>query len=1236
MPVSRKTILLALVCGAAMPADAQLLDRSGPSSGTIISTKGGEQAQLVPDARLRTAVARQVLKPGDTLRTNALGTLAVVFADQTQVRLGRNTVLVVKAVAAGSPSALALRSGSLWARAPRGQAHLSVETPSATAAVRGTDWALEVTDQNTRLDVFDGTIDFFNDQGKLSVTAGQAASAKLGRAPTRIFTVNSTERAQMAYYLPIEGLFEVMAPTQGYTAADRAGVVRLRAIPPDRRSAEEWLALAEGDVVGQPSATTSNDLAKARGLGLDEGQQARAAVVDGYLLAGQRRWAEARDRFDTALPRLDGSRRVVADYARYVAAIRADPATAGKLEPPVARPELVQSWVGQVLVAAFAGDIPEARRLAEEASRRFPDDPVGPVMLAQIGKVLDDPKLMEAQAAEALRRDPGSPDALEVRSDLRSDFHSDLEGARADLLAARAILPGSAAIANDLAELESDRDATRASARTFRDAIAEHPGDPLLRFNQAITLMDENRLAAARHALDEAARLDPDMPMVHALRGRYYHQLGDNKAAFPEALAASAADPADATSLLILGMIYYRRGDYDVAMQQVDASQRLDPAGYVAPLVRAAFAQDRDDLDAAIVNARAAQKLSLARGGDYANLSHSSSSGGFIASSFRTLGLDEWGSYYGDQLFDPFTSTGYFDRAASQQASPFLSQQVPDAVSGQRGTPSDSLSNVVQGLLIEPLAVASSDRVLQLYPERFFEIEGTVGFEANNRGIRPTANGTMQGTILDPLPVALSLNVSTDGRSGPAINNRDSNQSATGFLTTELTPYDKLVAFGAISEKRDGVPGDRAITPFDPVNTPLNGEAHQYGRLGILGYSHEFGRKSMLSLGFGASKGRSALTRYDNIIDHPDSLFVAQEDVLVHSRIVAGSYAANVGMFDVTLGADDTRVSGHQRTQRALILDGNLFQGDEPQAFARSVARGYLDIRATLSARAQIEGQILSTEAAKGRVLDYAIAGAVSPHANHWLRAGWFRQTETAQSFTFAPTRAAGLIPNPLPLPQGGRARTLMARWDAEWRDDLFTSVDVQHQRADSLSIARPDLIAPIALDAAPFGFAPPYGYANFEFGKSRLDRVSFSMNYWLHGGFGLRGNYAHAWSHVGQAAGPGTEGRIPLLPRDYASAGIVWVNPSRVHAAFDLVYTGARRSLTGQSRIVGGTVVNELLDRRLGEFVTADASVGWENHARNIALDLNATNLLDKGYRLITTLPGYDRTVSATATLRF
>ena len=144
----------------------------------------------------------RISKAGDILRTNAGGTLAILFADRTQIRLGRNAVLLVKAVQAGVPSKLELQSGALWGRAVRTSTRLSIETPAANAGIRGTSWSVLVEGDRTVLQVYEGRIDFSNQQGNLSIGGGEAAQAQKGEAPTRLVVVNSMSASRCSSTCP--------------------------------------------------------------------------------------------------------------------------------------------------------------------------------------------------------------------------------------------------------------------------------------------------------------------------------------------------------------------------------------------------------------------------------------------------------------------------------------------------------------------------------------------------------------------------------------------------------------------------------------------------------------------------------------------------------------------------------------------------------------------------------------------------------------------------------------------------------------------------------------------------------------------------------------------------------------------------------------------------------------------------------------------------------------------------
>ena len=67
--------------------------------------------------------------------------MALLFADDTQLRLHQNTVLQVKGVAtpAQPVTTLLLNAGRAWTQTRRADgSRLNLETPAATAAIRGT------------------------------------------------------------------------------------------------------------------------------------------------------------------------------------------------------------------------------------------------------------------------------------------------------------------------------------------------------------------------------------------------------------------------------------------------------------------------------------------------------------------------------------------------------------------------------------------------------------------------------------------------------------------------------------------------------------------------------------------------------------------------------------------------------------------------------------------------------------------------------------------------------------------------------------------------------------------------------------------------------------------------------------------------------------------------------------------------------------------------------------------
>ena len=104
------TLTAAALLGAAIPATADIFPRTSTPAGSVISRKSGEEVSFIDLPSWRGVDVHQDLLPGDTLRTNAEGHLALLFADNTQIRMARNTTLVVKQVGAAEDTLLGLEA----------------------------------------------------------------------------------------------------------------------------------------------------------------------------------------------------------------------------------------------------------------------------------------------------------------------------------------------------------------------------------------------------------------------------------------------------------------------------------------------------------------------------------------------------------------------------------------------------------------------------------------------------------------------------------------------------------------------------------------------------------------------------------------------------------------------------------------------------------------------------------------------------------------------------------------------------------------------------------------------------------------------------------------------------------------------------------------------------------------------------------------------------------------------
>ncbi len=165
----------------------------------IIQQKGTNQWRLAIGNPWHKTKLNQTLAEGEHLKTGKQSKLALLFRDDSQLRLNQNSLLIIKDVLDknGKSTRFKLDVGRAWVKSKNIPDRLIMETPSAVAAIRGTDWDIEVAKNGqSTLTVLHGSIHFYNTHGAITVNANEQAIAEVGKAPVKLIIANPKDRIQ--------------------------------------------------------------------------------------------------------------------------------------------------------------------------------------------------------------------------------------------------------------------------------------------------------------------------------------------------------------------------------------------------------------------------------------------------------------------------------------------------------------------------------------------------------------------------------------------------------------------------------------------------------------------------------------------------------------------------------------------------------------------------------------------------------------------------------------------------------------------------------------------------------------------------------------------------------------------------------------------------------------------------------------------------------------------------------
>ncbi len=173
-------------------------------AGVIISLVGAPTVKSAKGKTTKALKRNQFVNDGDQIATKAGEYVSVAFIGGAEVRISESSTFDVESGGGKKPTQLFTTIGKAWTRMLHGHSGISIRTPTAVAAVRGTEADIESNERMT-VKVYEGFVDVFNDQGKQALVAGQMTQVASGGAPEAPKTMTDSDKGTWQNALKSDG-----------------------------------------------------------------------------------------------------------------------------------------------------------------------------------------------------------------------------------------------------------------------------------------------------------------------------------------------------------------------------------------------------------------------------------------------------------------------------------------------------------------------------------------------------------------------------------------------------------------------------------------------------------------------------------------------------------------------------------------------------------------------------------------------------------------------------------------------------------------------------------------------------------------------------------------------------------------------------------------------------------------------------------------------------------------------
>jgi len=1131
----------------------------------ILSIQGRAEYRASETAGWSAANAQQPLYGGNWVRTGDLSRLAVMFVDETQVRLNQNTVLEVKQV--NPPGGLGLSSlrlllGRMWSRTKAIPANLAVNTPSATAGIRGTDWEIDVEDNGrSTLAVYSGQVECYNDQGRVTVGANEAAVAEVGKAPTKIVLTNFKERVQWVTAYAVDPLRYIVlydtrldalkkaAAAEGGDAAQRA--VRGRALADLNRWADAEKELAAAYAAGNRDTGTLAGLALAALRNGDAGamrrylSEAKKQAPDDelYRLAEAAAAIKAED-FKTAMAALDavirsGSARqaaawlILADIKVYFGEV--DNA-AGILADGIKRfPDDARLHAELARVYLFADRIPEGKAEAATALSRDPDSYLARIAAGDLARLDGDGRTAEKSFGEAIGLNPADDRGWFGLGQVNSE-REEVKRGRANLDQAIRINPNGPGYRGELGSLETFANYLDRAEAEFKAALQTNPADYIALTGLGIEQLKRGQPEAALESFNKASLMEPRYARVYVFSAVAYYQLGRPSRALETLQRASELDPKDPLPHFMASMIHYDYFEPGKALAEGREALRLLP------------------------NLKSLNQVANDQKGS-ANLGEA----------LAFFGMEEWAQSYAQESYYPYWAGSHL----------FLSDRYVPGFNKN--------SELYQGFLTDPTVFGASNRFQELVqkPGNYQQLQMLAGSSKTSQFIDPEI--TLNGYSNNGTPISYFLDSDYmrvfKGSNAQTLN--ADRVSGTVGLGVKPTYELSLFVFG-----NDSYQTGRAYN-VDPLFGPVNTSLNDY-RVDI-GANYKFSPTSQLwiKLGQGNTDSRASDVFIGSSLIGTRQRYhlgLGNEDYeLRHTMTLAGSQT------EITWGVEGARQKNPLDARSLDPIDDTnfIFTNDSITDTSTNV---YVAVRQPFGDALLLEGDAFYQHYHKHLIHLFGFSdlsgnsvedpddiatrdetlnsNRVAPRAglvyrfapNRLVRLAYQDWVKPATVATLAPVATAGIPVDDSLNEGGGRVKRTAAQVEWELSNStflyaLFDRREVTNPRFSIPPTATPTIPDLVKLRSQSLIYTPNNDELEGQptFGQGTADKAALALNQILTPNWSVLARYEYTDS---KNTGTGFNGNlIPYLPKNLYSVGATWIAPSRLYLTLLAIHRSERFS---------------------------------------------------------------------------